>query len=304
MGIALNAVKVLTGVIGALGDDLSQKRILTLGVQDCYFDYPTLLAFLERHRIRHRRLEPDQVISGGDLQYHTKTYAKNIHQITLFETLGFARENIESMDVIDDLKPTYIHDLNNPVPAMLLDRFDLIIDGGTVEHVFSMRDCFDNLIRMCRVGGICAHLAQADLLNHGFYNFNACLFDHVYRLNGFRSVELKYIALPFYDTKARDRYYLEFDVQAIDMTIQPYYILAVLACYLKERQQAFRLPVQGQVGLPPPPPPRHGVLSAAWTLLPERLTRKIVELANRSVILSFIARETYTIRSRAKRIDL
>jgi hypothetical protein len=304
MGIALNAVKLLSGAVSAFGDDLTQKRVLTLGVQDCYFNYETLLAFLERHQIKHRRLEPDNVISGDGLQYHAKRYSSNIHQITLFETLGFARENIESMDVIDDLKPTYVHDLNKPVPDTLLDRFDLIIDGGTVEHVFSMRDCFENLIRMCRVGGLCVHIAQADLLNHGFYNFNACLFDHVYRVNGFRHVDLKYIALPYYDAQARDRYYLEFDVQALDMTIQPYYILAVFACYLKERLQQFRIPVQGEMGLPPPSMPREGLLSAAWQSLPKRLTGKLNHLAYRSVILSFIARAAYTIRARAKRIDL
>ena len=32
----------------------------------------------------------------------------------------------------------YIHDLNYPVSANLSGRFDLVIDGGTLEHIFNL----------------------------------------------------------------------------------------------------------------------------------------------------------------------
>jgi len=45
------------------------------------------------------------------------------------------------------------HDMNEPLPADLRERFDIIIDGGTLEHVFNTPQALDNVFHMLREGG-------------------------------------------------------------------------------------------------------------------------------------------------------
>jgi len=54
----------------------------------------------------------------------------------------FARElgasKVSAMDVSEYEGADILHDLNVPAPANLHERFDLLIDGGTLEHVFNV----------------------------------------------------------------------------------------------------------------------------------------------------------------------
>jgi SAM-dependent methyltransferase len=87
-----------------------------------------------------------------------------------------------------------VHDLNRPAPEALHDRFDLIVDGGTTEHVFDVRQALTNIARMLKIGGRVIHISPANnWVNHGFYQFSPTLFYDYYGGNGF--VDLRgYIA--------------------------------------------------------------------------------------------------------------
>ena len=79
-----------------------------------------------------------------------------------------------------------VHDLNRPVPADLHERFALVVDGGTLEHVFDVRQALANVVRMLRPGGRVLHVSPAsNFANHGFYQFSPTLFFDYYEANGF-----------------------------------------------------------------------------------------------------------------------
>lgn len=90
---------------------------------------------------------------------------------TLMEKLGFGA--MEVMDFSDYEGATILHDLNTPPDPSLEGQFDLIFDGGTVEHVFNVPMALEGLFRMLRPGG---RLISANGLNgwygHGMYQFN------------------------------------------------------------------------------------------------------------------------------------
>ena len=48
---------------------------------------------------------------------------------------------------------TIVHDLNTPVDTSLHERFDVVIDGGDLEHVFNIPVALANLMSMLTVGG-------------------------------------------------------------------------------------------------------------------------------------------------------
>ena len=90
---------------------------------------------------------------------------------TLMAQLGFG--DMEAMDFSDYEGASIIHDLNNPVPKSLHKKFDLIFDGGTIEHVFNVPMALENVFRMLRPGG---RFISANGFNgwpaHGIYQFN------------------------------------------------------------------------------------------------------------------------------------
>jgi SAM-dependent methyltransferase len=74
-----------------------------------------------------------------------------------------------------------IYDLNKPVPRGLHQRFDIIFDGGTMEHVFNVPMVLDSVKKMLRPGGIFITINAANhQLGHGFYQFSPELFWRVF----------------------------------------------------------------------------------------------------------------------------
>ncbi len=70
-----------------------------------------------------------------------------------------------------------VHDFNLPVPDALEQRFDLIVDGGTLEHVFNFPTALRNCMRMLRVEGrLLLFTPVNNYCGHGFYQFSPELF--------------------------------------------------------------------------------------------------------------------------------
>ncbi len=287
MGIALNAVYQLSRMLPDAALRPSQN-VLTLGVQDCYFDQAQLEAFLVKHHL------PRVGVSAGEVERTTgfrhlagpgrEPYLKNIHQRTLFQMLGYRPQAVQGLDVSDFEGAEYVHDLNLPVPAAWHGQYDFIFDGGTVEHVFSIKEAFYNLARLCRVGGVCAHFSPTDLINHGFINLNYHIFQDFYSRNGFECVQLKYVAVPC-DTAEADKYLLEIEPELLRFPVYGYRLYTCCA-FRKVRSPELQIPTQGfyrelyekierdasapAEPPPPPPPPPASVVSPQVAKPPTR----------------------------------
>lgn len=90
---------------------------------------------------------------------------------TLMAKLGFG--TMETLDFSDYEGASIIHDLNKLPPKKLEKKFDLIFDGGTIEHVFNIPNALEAIYRMLKPGG---RFVSANGLNgwygHGMYQFN------------------------------------------------------------------------------------------------------------------------------------
>jgi hypothetical protein len=84
--------------------------------------------------------------------------------------------------------PDRIHDLNTPIPADLRDRFNLVIDPATIEHVFDVRSGFANVVSALRVGGVVIHVVPVYRYNGGYFSINPCALVDFYKANGFVEV--------------------------------------------------------------------------------------------------------------------
>ena len=74
------------------------------------------------------------------------------------------------MDISDYEGADFIQDLNHPIPDELNEMFDLVIDGGTMEHLFDTKQCIENISRMIKVGGRVIHMQVSNNYSgHGLY---------------------------------------------------------------------------------------------------------------------------------------
>jgi SAM-dependent methyltransferase len=101
-------------------------------------------------------------------------------------------ESVASVDYSDYEQPSYVADLGRPIT--MSERFDTIVDAGSLEHIFDVATAFRNLIELCEVGGRIIHsLPVNDLNGHGFYQFCSDLIFAIYsERNGFADTEVYY----------------------------------------------------------------------------------------------------------------
>src|SRR5262249_48624985 len=91
---------------------------------------------------------------------------------------------VDSLDASDFEGATIIHDLNRPLPATLHGRFDVVFDGGTLEHVFNFPVALKECMALPRVGGHFLMCSPANnQMGHGFYQFSPELFWRVFSPN-------------------------------------------------------------------------------------------------------------------------
>jgi SAM-dependent methyltransferase len=123
-----------------------------------------------------------------------KKFTKNLflkNNSGIFLQLGFHGE--ESIDANDYEGCDHIFDLNQKdLPKALINRFDVLYNGGTLEHVFDIATALQNCFKMLKVGGTIIHAGPTNgWIDHGFYQFSPTLFNDYYSVNQFEFLESK-----------------------------------------------------------------------------------------------------------------
>lgn len=89
---------------------------------------------------------------------------------TFLQKIGYPA--FQSMDISGYEGCDVTHDLNQPVPKALHGAFDVIIDGGTLEHVYNVPAALDNVYAMLAPGGVFISVnGLTGWAGHGFYQF-------------------------------------------------------------------------------------------------------------------------------------
>lgn len=85
--------------------------------------------------------------------------------------------SVECMDYSDYEGCTIIHDMNYPVDPAYHQRYDAVIDGGALEHIFSFPTAVANCMNMLKPGGALFVFTMCNNhTGHGFYQFSPELF--------------------------------------------------------------------------------------------------------------------------------
>jgi hypothetical protein len=161
MGIDLNGAQLL---IMERKNGLSFERMATLGRQGLHANRPALISVL---REAGYEISTDRMRKLLD---PTIEYSEE-----LFGLLG-AREII-AIDVSDYEGAQIVHDMNRRIPDSLASAFDLVLDSGTLEHIFEFPTALRNSAQMVRPKGSFISITMANnFCGHGFYQFSPELF--------------------------------------------------------------------------------------------------------------------------------
>ena len=129
--------------------------VLCLGVPDVYLTGHELRDALSASGLG----DPGTVGANGAL----------VDAATFFDALGLRERT--SIDIPGaHIPPDRIHDLNTPLPPDLRERFGLVVDPGTTEHVFDVRAALANIVVALRVGGAVIHLVPIYSYNGGYFS--------------------------------------------------------------------------------------------------------------------------------------
>jgi hypothetical protein len=105
-------------------------------------------------------------------------------------TAHFAATLVESFDNSTYEGATYIADMNKPLAIQ--KRYDTVIDGGCLEHIYNAPQALDNVSQMCSAGGQILHILPANnFCGHGFWQFSPELFFSLYsEANGYKNTQV------------------------------------------------------------------------------------------------------------------
>ena len=189
--MALTAVDYnIFATLRAAGALPPRPSVLELGESEWYGDVPAEVLAQEIDRLvapQERRRELKSWLAGileGNSPQESWDLAK------MFYAIFLDYRKIAAIDLHgtpDALKL----DLNHPLE--LGEQFDVLIDGGTAEHVFDVCQFFRTCHQVARPGGLMLHsLPFLGWLEHGFYNFNPTFFWDLAQTNGYAVVLLAY----------------------------------------------------------------------------------------------------------------
>lgn len=171
MGLDVNGTRVLLHA-RKFGVDFSCAAMI--GRQKLHLNVATLSRNLRDFGFGDAAMESARLLSAD------RGYAEPFLRL-----LG-AKE-IVSFDASDFEGASCVHDFNLPIDKKFSESFTVVLDGGSLEHIFNFPQAISNCMDMVKVGGSFIGITPTNnFLGHGFYQFSPELYFRVFSsANGF-----------------------------------------------------------------------------------------------------------------------
>lgn len=184
MGIRRSSMFLLLDLYSS---SIERGSVLQIGRQGATFTKKELMGLLSSKGLELPRFElgKSQILSVG-------LYEKFPTDLEVFSSVGFS--GIHVLDVNNYEGADILHDLNLPVSQDLYEKFDLIYDGGSTEHVFNLPQVLENYSKMVKVGGVIIHDSPTNnWVNHGYYQIQPELYLDYYNENNYEVLQIQIV---------------------------------------------------------------------------------------------------------------
>lgn len=191
---SIAAMGLSKGTLRLLLDEARREpftgSVAVLGKQDVWFTEDTLRSCAAVAGVRLR---------DGPLSLSPKPELARegyLSDDSLLRALGFT--SYSALDVSDYEAADILHNLNSPtIPPEIEGRFDVVVDGGTLEHVFHLPNALSALGQMVREEGRVIHASpSSNHVDHGFYMFSPTFFWDYYSANRFELPTVHVVRYP------------------------------------------------------------------------------------------------------------
>jgi len=172
VGLDLTSLHFL---INSVEKNNNKETVLSLGNPTIHFTRKALNKFLKMYSGEIKEFPQDVELNGKNL----------------FKHLGY--KSFLVLDINNDADVDIVWDLNysDNLPDEYLNYFDLLIDPGTLQHVFDIRSCLDCIKKLTKLDGYIYHISPGNnYIDHGFYQISPTLFQDYYYENQFKLVSL------------------------------------------------------------------------------------------------------------------
>ena len=230
-----------------LGRHPIKGRVLTLGQQSIYATVPQVMKILERHGVAPCDLPPGFDTANKIPAWKGTWWDRNTNAQSVLTLLG-AKEIVVT-DVSDYEGAALLLDLNQPVPGEHAGLFDVILDIGTLEHLFDVPTALANLVKMLKIGGeIILIVPSSNAIDHGFYSFSPTLVFDYFKANGFDNFDCCLRAGPSTFFIPRKAKVYKYNRVGAEFLLSGHHGGVELAFFATKRQQpeAMRKPIQGR----------------------------------------------------------
>lgn len=122
---------------------MSHPSVCMLGNQEIYAESDDIENLLITYGINYDKAFFVQGKGTNKIDSHSFFKAIGAGEVCVLDYSGY-----EDADIIFDLN-------SSQIPDDLKKRFDLIIDGGVLEHIFNVGTALNNITAMLKAGGVC-----------------------------------------------------------------------------------------------------------------------------------------------------
>lgn len=157
--------------------DIGDKSFLFLGKQEMHL-HEAMLDVLE---------ESDLIDDKGKF-----TVKELEDSVLFFKALGF--KEVHALDVSDYEHADIIFNLNDKLPPNLEEKFDIVFDGGVIEHVFDVTNALLNICKLTKIGGYIFNMNPCyNYIHNTFWNISPELFLDFYSANDYKVLDCRII---------------------------------------------------------------------------------------------------------------
>ena len=218
---------------------------LTLGRQCVYATFGEFVEICREEGVKPCELPPDCSRLTNIPTWQGTPRRRNASDQAVLRALG--ADEVLALDYSDFEGAELVCDLNQPVPAELRERFQGVLDSGTLEHVFDVRTALVNVASMLCSGGRAIHISPCNnFANHGFYQFGPSLLADFYQANAFAQLQV-YVAEEAgvdYESSSWDLFQIDPGRPPVLMTSRRRLLLIVVAQKTAD-STVDRVPLQG-----------------------------------------------------------
>ena len=162
-------------------------NVLTLGQQSVWINSIQTSKIFKNHNLKKWDLKEDIDYRNNNKYFKNTPKENNLSCKALLTIMG--ADNVEAMDISDYEGADIIHNLNTPISKSLFEKYDAIIDSGTLEHIFDVPTALKNLCDMLKPdGSLFLAYPCSNSIDHGFYSFSPTLFFDFFEANGFTNL--------------------------------------------------------------------------------------------------------------------